>query len=192
MSRLPRIWYSTSIGLLILALASSAAAGPQREGHAEEAVRYRMSEGALGRLTQIAELRTGVTVLSYEKDNMTGKYFPSYSSSVCPIRGATRLQALFAAGKRDIEPELLRLRTVADADNSGFVSSDEASLFGEMVEFGLRLNYFAKNEENSADRLAGVMCMGAEELRSRVRKYADFVAAAKQQAVVFVPAPVLN
>jgi hypothetical protein len=87
MSRLPRIWYSTSIGLLILALASSAAAGPQREGHAEEAVRYRMSEVALGRLTQIAELRTGVTVLSYEKDNMTGKYFPSYSSSVCPILG---------------------------------------------------------------------------------------------------------
>jgi hypothetical protein len=143
-------------------------------------------------LTQIAELRTGVTVLSYEKDNMTGKYFPSYSSSVCPIRGATRLQALFAAGKRDIEPELLRLRTVADADNSGFVSSDEARRFAEMVEFGVRLDYFATNVGDSADRLARVMGMRTEELRSRVRKYADFVAAAKQRAVVFVPAPVLN
>ena len=192
MSQLHRIWYSTLVSLLVLVLGSGAAAQPQREGLAEEANRYRMSEVALSRLTQIAELQTGVTVLSYQKDDATAKYHPSYSSSVCPMPGATRLQALFAAGKRDIEPELLRLRDVADCDNTGFVSSDEAKLFAEMVEFGVRLDYFATNVGDSADRLARVMGMRTEELRSRVRKYADFVAAAKQRAVVFVPAPVLN
>lgn len=183
---------SARVVFLVVVLGSVTSAGQQREGLAEEASRYRMTEAAFETLVGIAELQTGVTVLRYRKENEDAQYHPVYESTVCPVPGATRLQALFAAGRADIEPELLRLRTVADSDNSGFVSNAEASLLFLLVEFGLRLNYLAEKEGNSVARLAPAMGMRAEDLRTRVREYSDFVDAARQQAVVFVAAPILD
>jgi hypothetical protein len=58
-----------------------------------------------------------------------------------PIQGKTRLEALRAAGRSDVETEVLRLHHTADFDGSGFVSDEEGERFGVLVQFGQQVDY---------------------------------------------------
>src|SRR6185369_3585858 len=113
----------------------------------------------------------------------------NYGSSVCPIRGATRLEALRAAGRADVEAEVLRLHPVADFDGSGFVSDEEGERFGVLVHFGQQLNFLVTSERRSSDQLARLMRLSLAEFRSRLHDYQEFVGRAKQLGVEFLAEP---
>src|SRR6185369_12167493 len=85
-------------GLAVMILGVSAVQGGQGGGQADEVQRFQASERALRYLVSVAELHTGVTVVSFDIDAQVGCQ-TNYGSSVCPIRGATRLEALRAAGR---------------------------------------------------------------------------------------------
>lgn len=77
-----------------------------------------------------------------------------YGSSVCPIPGKNRLQAIHAAGRNDIDLEIKRLWAVADLDDSMFVTDEEGQRFRMLVDFGLMLDFLAKRTRSVAKACA--------------------------------------
>jgi hypothetical protein len=173
--------------LIFLVLGLSGTQARQRALWQEDARRYHASEEALARLVNVAELRTGITVLTFNIDPKLG-CTESYGSSVCPFPGKNRLQAIHAAGRNDIDPEIKRLWAVADLDDSMFVTDEEGLRFRTLVDFGLMLNFLAKRTRSVA-RLAPLMRLEPEEFRTRLQEYKDFVDRARKFGIIFVGAP---
>jgi Tfp pilus assembly protein PilP len=98
----------------------------------------RMSEGAASALRMVASLRSGQTLLEYQKDGDSGRYWPSYASTSCPNPKVDLAEAKRRAEtlERQIEQGIEALRPIADLDHSGFVSTQEGDDFRRVVEFG--------------------------------------------------------
>jgi hypothetical protein len=154
-----------------------------------ETQRLRASEQGLGWLVSVAELETRVTVVSFEV-NQEG-CVTNYGSSVAPIRGKTRLFALDAAGRCDVEDEVVRLHPAADFDGSGFVSDEEGWRFAVLVHFGQQLTYLVKTGY-SAERYPQMMRLSPEEFRARLEDYKEFVRRATTLGIAFLEAPSVN
>ena len=99
------------------------------------------------------------------------------------------MEALRAAGRGDVEPEVCRLHPVADFDGDGFVSDEEGERFGVLVHFGQQLNYLVTSARRSSDETARLMRLSPVEFRTRLHDYQEFVAPAMQSGVKFVAAP---
>lgn len=176
-----------SSGLLCLVLGLSVTQARQRALWEEDARRYHASEEALARLVSVAELNTGVTVLTFDIDPQLG-CTESYGSSVCPIPGKNRLQAIHAAGRNDIDLEIKRLWAVADLDDSMFVTDEEGQRFRMLVDFGLMLDFLGKRTRSVA-RLAPLMRLEPEEFRTRLQDYKKLIARARKFGVFLVSTP---
>jgi hypothetical protein len=159
----------------------------QRDLWEEDAKRFHTSEEALARLVAIAELRTEITTLSYGVHQQLG-CTRSYHSSVCPIPGKNRLQAIHAAGRSDIDLEIKRLWAVADLDDSMFVTDEEGQRFWTLVEFGLMLDFLA-DKTRSIARLAPLMRLEPEQFRTRLQEYRELVIRAQKFGVSLVSSP---
>jgi hypothetical protein len=160
----------------------------QRSQSEEEAKRYHASEKALARLVDIAELRTDITSLTFHIYPQLGYYTRSYGSSICPIPGKSRLQAIHAAGRTDIDLEIKRLWAVADLDDSMFVSDEEGQRFWSLVEFGLMLDFLA-TKTRSVARLAPLMRLEPDQFRTRLQEYKDLIIRAQKFGVSLVSTP---
>jgi hypothetical protein len=179
----PNAWF----GLFCFVLGLSVIQARQRVLWEEDARRYHASEDALAHLVDVAELRTGITDLHFNIHPRLG-CTKSYRSSVCPLPGKNRLQAIHAAGRSDIDLEIKRLWAVADLDDSMFVTDEEGQRFGILVDFGLMLDFLA-NKTRSVARLAPLMRLEREQFRARLKEYKDLIARAQKFDVSLVSTP---
>jgi hypothetical protein len=177
--------------VLLLNLLSIVVLAFQSGEEPDESKRFRASKKALSQLVHFAELRTGVTVLTFDIEPKIG-CVTHYGSSVCPIPGKSRLEALKAAGRLEVEPEVERLQPVADFDGSGFVTDEEGLRFGVLVHFGQQLNYLVRRKGWKPDRLAVLMRLTSEELRSQLKDYKELIERAKRLNVSLVKAPAIR
>ena len=180
-----------TVSSILLLLASVSVRATQDDPSKEETKRFNATKRALQTLVGVAELRTGVTDLTFNID--ADRSWPSNHSSVCPIQGKTRLEALRAAGRSDVETEVLQLHHAADFDRSGFVSDEEAERFGALVQFGQQVDYLVmKTGGNATERLANLMRLNRVEFRTRVHDYKKFIGRAKKVGVNFPEARSIN
>ena len=186
-SRARKLARKALVGGLCLVFGLSVIQARQRGLWEEDARRYHASEDALARLVDVAELFTGITDLNFVIHPQLG-CTESYGSSVCPVPGKNRLQAILAAGRNDIALEIKRLWAVADRDDSMFVTDEEGQRFRILVNFGLMLEFLA-NRTRSVARLAPLMRLEPEQFRTRLREYEDLVAWARKFGVSLVSTP---
>ena len=110
---------------------------------------------------------------------------PRYSSSVCPVYGKTRLDALRAAERSDVEAEVQRLHRAADFDRSGFVCDEEGERFSVLVYFG-QVDYLVmKTGRYAADQFAQLMRLNLVEFRTRLHAYIELVGRSKKLGLDF-------
>ena len=175
------------VGFLCVLFGLSVIGAGQRDLWKEDAKRFHTSEEALARLVNIAELRTEITTLSFNVHPQLG-CTKSYHSSVCPIPGKNRLQAIHAASPTDIDLEIKRLWAVADLDDSMFVTDEEGERFWTLVDFGLMLDFLA-DRTRSVARIAPLMRLEPEQFRTRLKEYKELVVRAQKFGVSLVGSP---
>jgi hypothetical protein len=163
------------VSLAFLAVQSLERAAPADfTTYVEEIRAAGATEFAQSDLEGTAAVLVGQTIVDFPMED-DGTYMGmSYRSSVCPPPG------LSAADREKWEenvstrrrPVLERLKHVADADHSGFVSTAEGRRLRRDIEFGLKATFVSKNQ-GSADpaRLCVLLGMKAEDFQSSLDRY---------------------
>jgi hypothetical protein len=132
-----------------------------------------MSEGAHTALHSVAALVTQKTLLTYEKDERTGRYDRTYRSAACPLPNATEKQldewkkGLSESAAREIK----NFRTMADFDNSGFITTVEGNRFRQIYEAGIESAYLCRLEPCTLGHLSSAIGMQAASLLDLLKSY---------------------
>ncbi len=134
-----------------------------------------MSEGAQTSIRAVAALRTKQTLLTFEKDAESGFYSREYRSGACPIKGATP-QQLDAWRKKLVagtQPEVNRLRALADLDQSGFVTTEEGERFRSTYELGMEVSYICQHEPCTLKSVSQALGVSPSALSDSLKTYRD-------------------
>lgn len=131
------------------------------------------SEGARSAVRMIAGISSGATILEYRLDEASGRYWPSYMSATCPNPNATNPELeqwkLLRRSETDILSE--KLKPFADADQSGFVTTQEADEFRSLIEFGYLVAQVNRDEGTSVALVARASGLDEGEAKRRVDAY---------------------
>jgi hypothetical protein len=97
----------------------------------------------------IAGMRCGGSNWIYEQDAATGAYWSSFVGSRCksPIQDSVQAETEEMEYRYKLEKEILGLKSLADTDNSGFVSTAEGFEFRSLIEFGYKAAFVAEEEK---------------------------------------------
>ena len=165
--------------LVIANLGSAAMPGGRAEATSdlEEYLRqirnWGMSESAHSALFTVACIVNGSTILSVSRDSTSGWWLRGYRATACPLPGADSLAV--AKWQEEIrqrsEPVIALLRPSADSDGSGFVTSQEAGAFRELVEFGYVVDYLVRGETLDPEAVAEANSMTLQKLMDRAEAY---------------------
>lgn len=165
--------------LLLPLLSQALSIPPDLAAHIEELKKNGATERAYGDLLMVAGILVGDTILSFPKDPSTGEYGMSYRNRVsyCPRPGLPRseLASMSTEAEQRIRPVLDRLRKIADADHSGFVSTAEGSYLRRAFEFGARLADVAEHEGYEQPRLREILHVSPEDFASLLSSYRELV-----------------
>ncbi len=146
---------SVTLAVVIALLAGAAVAQDPADftSYVEKIRAQGVTDAGKSHLMTVVVIRLGQSTLTFSEDAHTGRYIPSFQSTTCPVPGddpakAADWQAELARA-RDVE--FSALKPLADADGSGFVSSEEALSFRSLFEFGaLAQSVVGKNGFSSA------------------------------------------
>ena len=155
---------------------------PDFRQYVESIRRARMTESAQDELRAVASIRIGHASVSFPKDPDSGSYASSYRSNTCPNPNATpEEQGAFRDRARAEEmKEVAQLIPLADADSSGFVSTEEARDFRSLYEFGLKVSYVIGQEGGDPAAVAKGMGMSRDALMQWVSAYKPFAQSLKR------------
>ena len=178
----------------MLLIFQGALVGQQK--HSSELDRYiqnirndRMTEDAKLTMETISSIRTGHTTLTFVKDSTSGTYGTSYGSTFCPRPGTDSSENLKISKQidADVNADIKKIRPLADFDNSGFITTDEANRFRRVIEFGLLANFVAKKgePESIVVRSFGIP---KDRLRKMIEDYKNMVRNARNLGVIDIPA----
>ena len=159
-----------------------------------------ISEMGRNHLRMIAGICVGSTILEYRFDEASGRYWPSYMSAKCPKPGAVALEIESWRKFKVSESDKLlpRLKPFADANGSGFVTTEEASEFRWLIEYGYlaervirdsgrELAYLAKasgkEPKEAGERLAAYKELARRIIDAGVAEPPDPAAADTKQAL---------
>lgn len=111
---------------------------PDLESYIAKIREQGITESGKNQIMTVASIRLGQSLLTFDEDPQTGRYVPTFRSTTCPVPGAdpaktAQLQAELAAAR---DAEFNALKPLADADGSGFVSSEEGAAFRTVFELG--------------------------------------------------------
>jgi len=125
---------------------------PELEKYIENIRKSRMTEDALGTIKMVSNIRWGYTNLTFVKDTSYGTYGKRYSSSFCSKLGMDSLEIKKINNKisTDVNADFDKIRDLADFDNSGFITTNEANKFRTLIEFGLLADFVAKEGESKS------------------------------------------
>jgi hypothetical protein len=112
-------------------------------------------------------------IMTYPKDPESGRYGNSYASAACPKPNPTPEEAARFREQFDVplEKELVSLKAYADLDSSGFVSTDEASHFRMLYEFGLKAAFVMGEVGHSPDAVAKAMGLTRDQVLKSAASY---------------------
>lgn len=133
-----------------------------------------MSEAAARSLTTVASIWGGATLLSVQK-LPTGEYESRFTTGFCPRPGADPEEVAALRQKIDerVQAELRRIKPLADRDGSGFVSTEEAAQFREVVLFGLRAAKLETGDRQSPQTIARALGKEPGWVTEKTREYGD-------------------
>jgi hypothetical protein len=182
------------IALLVLTglplLAEPAAQPPDFLSYVEEVRKAGATEEAQSALLSVAVIMVGDSVLDFPKDPKSGEYGKSYRSTSCPRPGLSKEArsklAEDAAARR--EPVLKRLREIADADHSGFVSTREGWEVRLTFEFGAELADLVPKEGTDRSMLCKLLHVTPAEFDQRLQGYSSLVKAFSGMTLRYLPA----
>ena len=108
------------------------------ESLAGRAADARIEEGAYYPLRAVAGVQLGHILITYHIDETTGRCQPRFSNKACvnPKADPEQLKEQQEALQKELHEQILLLRSGADADDSGFVTTEEGARFRELFEFG--------------------------------------------------------
>jgi len=132
-----------------------------------------VSEMGRNQILFVASVCAGSVVLEYRADAASGRYLPSYTSTTCPNPGVDTvdLEQWKQARRAEAEKLVNSLKRFADADGSGFVTTDEAFAFRRSVEFGYLAAQVIRDEEAKLESIARASGIDLEEAARRVEEY---------------------
>jgi hypothetical protein len=163
--------------LAILALAGVARAqtekGADLEAYIADIRASGVSETGRSHLRSVAGVCCGATILAYRKDEASGQYWASYTSATCP-KPATDTAGIeqWKVLQRSKADELTsQLKPFADADGSGFVTTQEASDFRFLMEYGYLVAQVIRDEGPSIDLVARASGMDVDAAMHRIEAY---------------------
>jgi hypothetical protein len=140
-----------------------------------------MTENARMSIRMMASIQAGTTLPFFQKDDSTGAYWPGYRSASCPkpdMSEAER-QELRDEYEAKTDPFIEKMRPLADADHSGFITTEEGAEFRALVEFGYRAAHVVGNEGHDMKKICAGLSMSEESVRERAEQYKELLAKAR-------------
>ena len=169
--------FLSCLSIAVVAVGSFASASPgdgaDLTAYIESIRASKMSENAQSALVTVAGIACGATILKYIEDKESGRYWPSYQSAVCPNPTAdapelTRWKTI----KVDESSALAqKLQPFADADRSGFVTTEEGMNFRFLIEYGYMAKQVMEEHEGSYDSIARAAGTDASAAEKRAQEY---------------------
>jgi len=135
----------------------------------------RMDEGAYFALREVASVRVGYVLISYELDEETGLCSKRFTNAACPNIQAERDQLLAYQKKQQaaLHEQVLLLSPLADEDGSGFVDEAEGAQFRDVFELGHLAFHCFGQDEIDPSKLAIAAGLEPEETVELMQKYLD-------------------
>ena len=162
-----------SLVLVLAASASLAGDSPDLASYIQSIRDSGMSEMARSQILSVAGISCGASILTYHADPASGRYWPGYRSAVCPKPDAEEPElTMWKTTKRSETQDMIpRLRPFADADGSGFVTTEEGTTFRFDMEFGYLADQVAREESATIEALAKASGLSVEEARAKLLHY---------------------
>ncbi len=134
-----------------------------------------VTEMGASHLSSVAGIRLGETIFQFFFDEDSGCYGRSYSSTSCGLPGEDpeerRLRLAEIWRKRKVA--ISSLLPFVDADGSGFVTTDEARVFRDLVEFGYLAAMLSAEDPVSVEELATAACEEIEQATIKLETYLE-------------------
>jgi hypothetical protein len=187
---------AVAILLSLVAVGSVAQVGEQSDldRYIEEIKASGMSEQGRTHIYTVASICTGNLILKYHHDEASGQYWPSYSGTTCPKPDAdtpeiARWKKLMIS---ETDQLVVRLRPFADSDKSGFVTTEEASDFRFLIEFGILAGQVFQEESADLDTLSRASGIVVGEVADRLEAYRTLARRITDSGVTVLPYPNLD
>ncbi len=161
-------------GLVLFASFANAGDGADLTAYIESIRASGMSESAQMHIRSIAGIACGASILKYIEDEESGRYWPSYTSATCPNPNADAPELTQWKKVKTDESSVLvpKLQPFADADGSGFVTTDEGTTFRYLLEFGYMAAQAMEEHGANYDAIARAAGTGVDAAEKRVHEYA--------------------
>ena len=132
-----------------------------------------LSENAESSVGMVARFVCGQSGFKLHKDESSGIYWVGMHSFTCPRPGLTEEELAAFNERNEIERAAIvdLLRPIADADQSGFVSSDEGWILRTVYEFGMKAGYVVSVEGSDPAFVSRGCNVSIEELQPRIEEY---------------------
>jgi hypothetical protein len=137
-----------------------------------------MTEDAASSIRTVAAIETGATLLDIRTDEAGKIASRGYTASFCPRPGMSeealaQLRKDMVKMEAKVKREMERLRSLADGDGSGFVSSEEGMRLRRLYELGKSILVVTADGLRDAEKVAERLQMPLETLRQDLAAYAD-------------------
>ncbi len=155
--------------------------------YVEQIRRWGMTENARMSIRMIASIEAGTTILSFQKDDSSGAYWTRYMSASCPKPDMSKTERQELRDELDakITPLIEKMRPIADMDNSGFVTTEEAAQFRAIVEFGYRAFHVLTEEGHDIKKICAGLSMNEEQIRESAKQYEEVLVKARAAGLDF-------
>lgn len=173
--------------------AQTAAEPPDMQKYIEGIRQYGMSEMGKSALTTVASIRNGFTELAFP-EGPDGSFGMSYSSLLC--KNPNMDPELARKEKEEAETrnglEMIRLKPLADADKSGFVTTEEGMQFRQLVEFAYRIAYISGREDNDMQKTCKAIGMFEDAVKQKLVDYEKLQEELKRLGLAALPVVTLK
>lgn len=148
-----------------------------------------MSENAQMQIRSLAGIACGASILKYIEDDESGRYWPSYTSATCPNPNADAPELTKWKKVKTDESALLvpKLQPFADADGSGFVTTEEGTRFRYLLEFGYMAAQAIEEHGPTIESVARANGTDIEPTKERVREYVTLATRIRDAGIEGLP-----
>jgi hypothetical protein len=179
---------------IMMVLADSAASQPEEPRsdlieYIDQIKAWGMTEAARASIGMIADYRIGGATLSFHKDEKTGEYFIAIRGTKCfsPDRDPEQVERERERHEYQRDCEIIKLRPLADADGSGFVTTSEGKRFRSLVEFGYKAAHVISMEGADTEGCLQGLMMSEDEFREILAKYGELSIRAEKAGIEGFP-----
>lgn len=133
------------------------------------------SEVGYTHIMSVANLLAGSIILSYQVDSLSGRYWPAYMSATCPNPNIDDSE--FEQWKKlqldKSEKIAQKLIPVADADASGFVTTEEGWEFRRLMEYGFLASQVMSGPDTTIEAVAKASGMDVDSVLKQHKEYQE-------------------